>query len=79
MMRSIMARYSPNEATIILIDPRRRSVGVVPDEWLSRYSYAQGIIADATHALLGENTTRGLHYVAMTRARVEAGLPSGKR
>ena len=38
MMRSIMARYSPDEATIVLIDPRRKLVGVVPDEWLSRYS-----------------------------------------
>jgi S-DNA-T family DNA segregation ATPase FtsK/SpoIIIE len=44
MMRSIMARYRPEEATIVLVDPRRKSVGVVPDEWLSRYTYAQGDI-----------------------------------
>jgi S-DNA-T family DNA segregation ATPase FtsK/SpoIIIE len=44
MMRSIMARYRSDEATIVLIDPRRKSVGVVPDEWLSRYTYALGDI-----------------------------------
>jgi S-DNA-T family DNA segregation ATPase FtsK/SpoIIIE len=51
MMRSIMARYSPDEATIVLIDPRRRSVGVVPDEWLSRYSYALGDIKQVVNGL----------------------------
>jgi hypothetical protein len=30
---------------------------------------AQGVTADATHAVLGENTTRALAYVAMTRGR----------
>ena len=30
---------------------------------------AQGVTADATHALLGENTSRSMLYVAMTRAR----------
>jgi ATP-dependent exoDNAse (exonuclease V) beta subunit len=30
---------------------------------------AQGITADATHAVLSENTTRSLLYVAMTRSR----------
>ena len=35
MMPAIMARYSPDEATIVLIDPRRRLVGVVPEEWLA--------------------------------------------
>jgi conjugative relaxase-like TrwC/TraI family protein len=30
---------------------------------------AQGVTADATHALLGENTTRAVAYVAMTRGR----------
>ena len=51
MMRSIMARYSADEATIILIDPRRRSVGVVPEEWLSRYSYALGDIKQVINGL----------------------------
>ena len=32
MMRAIMSRYSPDEATIVLIDPRRKLVGVVPEE-----------------------------------------------
>ena len=46
MMRAIMARYSPDEATIVLIDPRRRLVGVVPEEnWLSRYAYTRTDIA----------------------------------
>jgi conjugative relaxase-like TrwC/TraI family protein len=30
---------------------------------------AQGVTADTTHAVLGENTTRALAYVAMTRGR----------
>jgi hypothetical protein len=30
---------------------------------------AQGVTADATHAVLGESTTRSMLYVAMTRAR----------
>jgi ATP-dependent exoDNAse (exonuclease V) beta subunit len=30
---------------------------------------AQGVTADTTHAILGENTTRSMLYVAMTRAR----------
>ncbi|KAA0098185.1 AAA family ATPase [Mycolicibacterium sp. P1-18] len=30
---------------------------------------AQGVTADATHAVLGENTSRSMLYVAMTRAR----------
>ncbi|PXX01564.1 type VII secretion protein EccCa [Mycolicibacterium moriokaense] len=51
MMRSIMARYSADEATIILIDPRRRSVGVVPDEWLSRYTYALADIKQVVNGL----------------------------
>jgi S-DNA-T family DNA segregation ATPase FtsK/SpoIIIE len=53
MIRSIMTRYTPEEATFILIDPRRRSVGVVPDEWLSRYSYAQGDIRQVVNDLCG--------------------------
>jgi hypothetical protein len=30
---------------------------------------AQGVTADSTHAVLGENTTRSMLYVAMTRGR----------
>ena len=30
---------------------------------------AQGVTADTTHAVLGENTTRSMLYVAMTRGR----------
>jgi hypothetical protein len=40
MMRATMSRYSPDEATIVLIDPKRKLVGVVPEEtWLSEYAY----------------------------------------
>jgi S-DNA-T family DNA segregation ATPase FtsK/SpoIIIE len=51
MMRGIMAAYRPDEATIILIDPRRTSVGVVPeDDWLGGYAqnptHIQAVIAD---------------------------------
>ncbi|MCV7424723.1 ATP-binding domain-containing protein [Mycobacterium yunnanensis] len=30
---------------------------------------AQGVTADTTHAVVGENTTRSMLYVAMTRGR----------
>jgi type VII secretion protein EccCb len=40
MLVGIMAQYDPSEATIILVDPRRKLVGVVLDEtWLSAYAY----------------------------------------
>lgn len=52
VMHSIMAHYSPDEATIVLIDPRRRHLGVVPDEtWLSRYAYTRDDIARAAAEL----------------------------
>jgi S-DNA-T family DNA segregation ATPase FtsK/SpoIIIE len=39
MATGIMTCYRPDQATIILIDPRRTSVGVVPeDQWLSGYA-----------------------------------------
>ncbi|MBE1551841.1 S-DNA-T family DNA segregation ATPase FtsK/SpoIIIE [Mycobacterium sp. OAS707] len=39
MMKGIMASYRSQDATIILIDPRRTSVGVVPeDTWLGAYA-----------------------------------------
>jgi type VII secretion protein EccCb len=40
MLVRIMRQYDPAFATIILIDPRRKLVGVVPDDtWLSAYAY----------------------------------------
>ena len=52
MMHSIMAHYRPDEATIVLIDPRRRHLGVVPeDTWLSRYAYTRADIALAATEL----------------------------
>ncbi|MFG1932230.1 hypothetical protein ACGFK1_16540 [Mycobacterium sp. NPDC048908] len=51
---------------------------VFADDYLSEhiaYGYAvtvhsaQGVTADTTHAVLGENSTRALLYVAMTRGR----------
>ena len=52
LMHAVMASYSPDEATIVLIDPRRRHLGVVPeDTWLSRYAYTRGDIATAASEL----------------------------
>ena len=52
MMHSVMAHYSPDEATIVLIDPRRRHMGVVPEEtWLSRYAYTLNDIKKAAGEL----------------------------
>jgi S-DNA-T family DNA segregation ATPase FtsK/SpoIIIE len=40
MLHGIMRQYSPQEATIVLVDPRRKLVGIVPDApWLSAYAY----------------------------------------
>jgi type VII secretion protein EccCb len=39
MMRGIMRSYSPEEATIVLIEHRRANIGVVPEEnWLAAYA-----------------------------------------
>jgi type VII secretion protein EccCa/type VII secretion protein EccCb len=51
LCRSIMTRYRHDEATLMLIDPRRKLVGVVPDEWLTRYAYQQSDIKVAVEAL----------------------------
>ena len=54
MMRGIMATYGSDEATIILIDPRRTSVGVVPEEtWLSAYAQTPGAISAVIDELCG--------------------------
>lgn len=59
VMRGIMDRYSSDEATIVLIDPRRKLVGVVPEEtWLSRYSYAVNDIKDVIAGLCQVLETR---------------------
>lgn len=47
MAHGIMRSYSPDQATIILIDPRKTSVGVVPEaNWLSAYARVPGQIAE---------------------------------
>lgn len=47
VMRSIMSRYRPEDATIVLFDPTRKLVGVVPeDPWLSQYAYNRDDIRD---------------------------------
>jgi S-DNA-T family DNA segregation ATPase FtsK/SpoIIIE len=51
MMLGIMRSYSPDEATIILIEHRRANIGVVPQEnWLAAYaqnpSHIQDVIKD---------------------------------
>ena len=56
MMLGIMRSYRPDEATIILIDPRRTSVGVVPEEnWLASYAQTperiKTVIADLCQIL----------------------------
>ncbi|WP_431241074.1 type VII secretion protein EccCa (plasmid) [Mycolicibacterium aichiense] len=45
MAHGIMRSYRPDQATIILIDPRKSSVGVVPEAtWLSGYARVPGEI-----------------------------------
>jgi type VII secretion protein EccCa/type VII secretion protein EccCb len=38
MMLGIMHSYTPEEATIVLIEQRRANIGVVPPDWLSAYA-----------------------------------------
>jgi type VII secretion protein EccCa/type VII secretion protein EccCb len=49
--RAIMTRYRPEEATIALFDPRRKLIGVVPEEWLTVYAYTSTDIAEAVGQL----------------------------
>jgi S-DNA-T family DNA segregation ATPase FtsK/SpoIIIE len=58
MCRAIMARYSPSEATIALFDPRRKLVGVVPEEWLTVYAYSTTDIREAVKQLAQLFATR---------------------
>jgi S-DNA-T family DNA segregation ATPase FtsK/SpoIIIE len=45
MAHGVMTSYRPEQATIILIDPRKTSVGVVPEAtWLSGYARVPGEI-----------------------------------
>jgi S-DNA-T family DNA segregation ATPase FtsK/SpoIIIE len=54
MAHGIMRSYRPDQATIILIDPRKTSVGVVPeDTWLSAYARVPGEIAQVAQDLAG--------------------------
>jgi len=56
MAHGIMRSYRPDQATIILVDPRKTSVGVVPeDTWLSGYARVpneiQQLVADLVAVL----------------------------
>jgi hypothetical protein len=54
MAQGIMRAYSPDQATIVLIDPRKTSVGVVPESsWLSGYARVPGEIAQLVKDLAG--------------------------
>ncbi|MDG4667962.1 type VII secretion protein EccCa [Mycobacterium sp. 236(2023)] len=51
MMHSIMARYSPEEAAIVVFDPRRKNIGVVPPDYLVEYAYTQTAIREGIQKL----------------------------
>ena len=51
MCRAIMSRYSADEATIAVFDPRRKLIGVVPDDWLTVYAYSSTDIREAVKQL----------------------------
>lgn len=54
MAHGIMHCYRPDQATIILIDPRKSSVGVVPEsDWLSGYARVPGEIQQLVADLAG--------------------------
>ncbi|GAB4978902.1 hypothetical protein MAHJHV59_48670 [Mycobacterium avium subsp. hominissuis] len=54
MAHGIMRTYRPDQATIILIDPRKSSVGVVPEaNWLSGYARFPEEISKLVNDLVG--------------------------
>lgn len=54
MAHGIMRTYQPDQATIILIDPRKSSVGVVPEaNWLSGYARFPEEISKLVNDLVG--------------------------
>ena len=59
VMRGVMARYSADEATIVLFDPTRKLIGVVPeDRWLAQYAYRQEDIRTVCERLAEVMTER---------------------
>jgi len=58
MIAGIMRSYSPEEATIILVEQRRANVGVVPQEWLSAYGQNAEHIRDIVKDLCAVLDTR---------------------
>ncbi|MEU0462576.1 type VII secretion protein EccCa [Amycolatopsis sp. NPDC006131] len=48
LAKSIMARYTPDEAQIALIDFRRSMLGLVPDEYLIGYATTSGTVQEMT-------------------------------
>ncbi|HZA10649.1 type VII secretion protein EccCa [Mycobacterium sp.] len=54
MCRAIMAAYTPEEAKLIVFDPRRTLLGVVQGDHLAAYAYTTTAIKQLTAELCGE-------------------------
>jgi S-DNA-T family DNA segregation ATPase FtsK/SpoIIIE len=52
LCRSIMARYTPEQAAIAVFDPRRKLLGVVPSDRRIVYAYSNTDIAEAVKLLV---------------------------
>ncbi|MDQ2636958.1 MAG: type VII secretion protein EccCa [Actinomycetota bacterium] len=76
--QGIMRSYTPDQATIILIDPRKSNVGVVPeDTWLSAYARVPGaisqVVTDLVGVLEGRQTPHGASQEALATERFWSG------
>ncbi|MDM4141917.1 MULTISPECIES: MobF family relaxase [Mycobacterium] len=73
-----VARINPDDGRLVARRLGDNTVGAFPKDYVREhitYGYAltvhsaQGVTADNTHAVLSENATRALAYVALTRGR----------
>ena len=58
MCRSITSLYRPEEAQILVLDPRRTLLGVVQGPHLRDYAYTQTAIREAIRDLVAELESR---------------------
>lgn len=58
LCRAITSQYRPDEARLVILDPRRTLLGVVQGPHLGEYAYTQTAIREAVRAVVAELDTR---------------------
>ncbi len=58
LCRAVTSQYRPDEARIVILDPRRTLLGVVQGPHLGEYAYTQSAIREALRAVVAELETR---------------------